>query len=148
MYNGGRSTPAALQGVIEESDLLIDLGGLVMDDLITGLWSGRLDVSRLVALHSDWVQAGDQVFTSVSLSDVLEGLITRFKTGAKQPSRWGNERFVQPDSLLPLAGEVHEPTSSSGFYPRLQRFLRPTDLLVSDTGTCLLKLMRFVCPLA
>ena len=37
-------------------------------------WSGRLDVSRLVALHSDWVQAGDQVFTSVSLSDVLEGL--------------------------------------------------------------------------
>ena len=140
MYNGGRSTPAALQGVIEESDLLIDLGGLVMDDLNTGLWSGRLDVSRLVALHSDWVQAGDQVFTSVSLSDVLEGLITRFKTGAKQPSRWGNERFVQPDSLLPLAGEVLEPTSSSGFYPRLQRFLRPTDLLVSDTGTCLLKL--------
>ena len=39
-----------------------------------------------------------------------------------------------------MAGEVQEPTSSSGFYPRLQRFLRPTDLLVSDTGTCLLKL--------
>ena len=39
-----------------------------------------------------------------------------------------------------MAGEPEEPTSSAGFYPRLQRFLQPTDLLVSDTGTCLLKL--------
>ena len=140
MYNGGRSTPPALQGVIEASDLLIDLGGLVMDDLNTGLWSGRLDLSRVVALHADWVQAGDQVFTSVSLSDVLAGLITRFKAGSKQPSRCGDQRFVQPEPLLPVSGQAQEPTSSSGFYPRLQRFLRPTDVLVSDTGTCLLKL--------
>ncbi|WP_413747387.1 thiamine pyrophosphate-binding protein [Synechococcus sp. MIT S9507] len=84
MYNGGRSTPAALQGVIEQSDLLIDLGGLVMDDLNTGLWSGQLDSSRMVALHADWVQAGNQVFTSVSLSDVLAGLTARFKQAPKQ----------------------------------------------------------------
>lgn len=140
MYNGGRSTPAALQGVIEESDLLIDLGGLVMDDLNTGLWSDQLDISRMVALHADWVQAGNQVFTSVSLSDVLAGLTARFKQAPKQQSRWGDERFVEPEPLLPVTGEAGDPTSSAGFYPRLQRFLRPTDLLVSDTGTCLLTL--------
>ncbi|MDB4338161.1 thiamine pyrophosphate-binding protein [Synechococcus sp. AH-603-L18] len=140
VYNGGRSTPGALQQVIEDADLLIDFGGLVMDDLNTGLWSGHLDPKRTVSLHADWVQADDQVFTSVSLSDVLAGLITRFNAAPKQERPWGQKRVIQPVDLLPMAGKPEEPTSSAGFYPRLQRFLQPTDLLVSDTGTCLLKL--------
>ena len=140
MYNGARSTPAALQGVVEEADLLIDLGGLVMEDLNTGLWSGHLDASRVISLHADWVQAGDQVFTSVSLSDVLTGLIDRLQALDPRPSQWGAQRPVQPEPLLPLSGDGEQPTGSASFYGRLQRFLRPTDLLVTDTGTCLLKL--------
>ena len=140
MYNGGRSTPAALQTVVETSDLVIDLGGLVMDDLNTGLWSGRLDDNRLVALHADWVQAGDQVFTSVSLSDVLEGLVERFKPASPATQAWGDERPIQPEALLPQTEHAEQPTTSTSFYPQLQRFLRPHDVLVSDTGTCLLKL--------
>ena len=140
MYNGNRSTPASLRSVVEEADLLIDLGGLVLEDLNTGLWSGSLDPSRIVALHADWVQAGHQVFTSVSISDVLEGLTQRFHDASKRLEFWGDRRPVQPAPLLPLSGEAHQRTDSAGFYPRLQRFLRPSDLLVSDTGTCLLKL--------
>ena len=140
MYNGGRSTPAALQGVVEDADLLIDVGGLVLEDLNTGLWSGRLDGRRSVALHADWVQAGDQVFTSVSISDVLAGLTRRFHAAASRVACWGDQRPVQPSPLLPLRGEGDQATGSASFYPRLQRFLRATDLLVSDTGTCLLQL--------
>ena len=140
MYNGARSTPAALQAVVEGADLLLDVGGLVMEDLNTGLWSGRLDASRTVALSADWVQAGDQVFTSVSISDVLVGLTRRFQAGSQRTSSWGDRRPVQPQPLLPLSGAGDQPTGSASFYPRLQRFLRPTDLLVSDTGTCLLQL--------
>ena len=140
MYNGARSTPAALQGVVEDADLLIDLGGLVMEDLNTGLWSGHLDASRVISLHADWVQAGDQVFTSVSISEVLAGLIKRFQATGSRPSHWGEQRPVQPEPLLPLSGDGDQPTGSACFYSRLQRFLRPTDLLVTDTGTCLLKL--------
>ena len=69
-----------------------------------------------------------------------QGLITRFNAAPKQDRPWGQKRAIQPVDLLPMAGEPEEPTSSAGFYPRLQRFLQPTDLLVSDTGTCLLKL--------
>ena len=140
MYNGSRSTPAALQGVVEDADLLIDLGGLVMEDLNTGLWSGHLDASRVISLHADWVQAGDQVFTSVSISEVLAGLIERFQATGSRPSHWGEQRPVQPEPLLPLSGDGDQPTGSACFYSRLQRFLRPIDLLVTDTGTCLLKL--------
>ena len=140
MYNGARSTPAALQGVVEDADLLIDFGGLVMEDLNTGLWSGHLDASRVISLHADWVQAGDQVFTSVSLSEVLTGLIQRCQATNARTRQWGEQRPVQPEPLLPLSGDGDQPTGSASFYGRLQRFLRPTDLLVTDTGTCLLKL--------
>ena len=140
MYNGGRSNPPALRSVVEEADLLIDLGGLVLEDLNTGLWSGSLDPNRIVSLHADWVQAGDQVFTSVSISDVLSGLTQRFQDSSKRLSHWGDHRPVEPASFLSLSGAADQPTDSPSFYPRLQQFLRPTDLLVSDTGTCLLKL--------
>ena len=140
MYNGHRSNPADLQHVVEEADLLIDIGGLVLEDLNTGLWSGSLAPSRMVALHADWVQTGDRVFTSVSISDVIAGLTRRFQTSAKRFPCGGEQRLIQPEPLLPMTGEADQPTDSARFYPRLQRFLRPTDLLVSDTGTCLLKL--------
>jgi len=140
MYNGARSTPAELQEVVEEADLIIDLGGLVTEDLNTGLWSGRVDPNCTVSLYSDWVQAGDLVFTSVSISDVLAGLISRFQATSLRTPAWGERRFVQPQPLRPLSGGGDQPTGSSSFYSRLQRFLRPTDLLVSDTGTCLLQL--------
>jgi len=140
MYNGNRSTPASLRSVVEDADLVIDIGGLVLEDLNTGLWSGSLDSNRLVALHADWVQAGNQVFTSVSISDALEGLTRRFENAPKRRSWWGERRPVKPAELLPLSDAMDQPTSSASFYPQLQRFLRPSDLLVSDTGTCLLKL--------
>ena len=140
MYNGNRSTPPNLGSVVEQADLLIDFGGLVLEDLNTGLWSGSLDPSRIISIHSDWVQAGDQVFTSVSISDVLQGLTKRFDASSKHLSFWGEQRPVQPAALLPLTGRPDQPTDSANFYPRLQRFLRPNDVLVSDTGTCLLKL--------
>jgi len=140
MYNGNRSTPPGLAGVVEQADLLLDFGGLVLEDLNTGLWSGSLDQTRIVSIHADWVQAGDQVFTSVSISDVLQGLTKRFAAASKRLNCWGEQRPVQPNSLLPLAGTPDQATDSASFYPRLQRFLRSSDILVSDTGTCLLKL--------
>ena len=140
MYNGNRSTPPDLAGVVEQADLVLDFGGLVLEDLNTGLWSGSLDPTRIVSIHADWVQAGDQVFTSVSISDVLEGLTKRFDAASQRLNYWGERRPVRPDSLLPVAGTPDQPTDSANFYPRLQRFLRPNDVLVSDTGTCLLKL--------
>ena len=130
MYNGNRSTPPDLAGVVEQADLVLDFGGLVLEDLNTGLWSGSLDPTRIVSIHADWVQAGDQVFTSVSISDVLEGLTKRFDAASQRLNYWGERRPVRPDSLLPVAGTPDQPTDSANFYPRLQRFLRPNDVLV------------------
>jgi len=152
MYNGARSSPPALQGLIEGADLLLDVGGLVLEDLNTGLWSCKLDPQCVISLRADWVQASEQVFTSVSLGDVLAGLTARLEAEGV-PSHWGGRvwgeaRPLQPPALLPLVGAGEEPTGSPSFYPRLQRFLQPGDLLVSDTGTCLLQLNALRLPAA
>ncbi|MFM9101482.1 MAG: thiamine pyrophosphate-dependent enzyme [Cyanobium sp.] len=51
----------------------------------------------------------------------------------------GADRPLQPPQPLPLAGEPQDTLSSDLFYPRLQRFLSANDLLVVDTGSCLLR---------
>ncbi|MFM9101481.1 MAG: hypothetical protein ACKOPS_09150 [Cyanobium sp.] len=83
LYNGGRSAPAALQELVEQADLQVDVGGLVQEDLNTGLWSDHLDPRRIVSLREDWVQVGGpggpRVFTSVGLGDMLEGLAARLQ---------------------------------------------------------------------
>ena len=140
MYNGSRSSPGALESVVEQADLLLDVGGLVMEDLNTGLWSDQLDPRRIVSLRANWVQAGHRVFTSVSLADVLTELTTRLRNDNSRPRRWEQERPVQPTGLLELSGDSSERLSSTLFYACLQRFLRAGDLLVAETGTCLLQL--------
>ena len=142
-YNGGRSAPAALQALVEEADLILDVGGLVLEDLNTGLWSDSLDPARMISLRADWVQVGGprapRVFTGVALQDMLEGLAARLSPPPAGP-RWGEARPLQPSPLLPLAGQPDDRLTSDLFYPRLQRVLRAGDLLVVDTGTCGLRI--------
>jgi indolepyruvate decarboxylase len=140
MYNGSRSSPGALESVVEQADLLLDVGGLVMEDLNTGLWSDQLDPRRIISLRANWVQAGHRVFTSVSLADVLSQLTTRLRRDSSRPRLWEQARPVQPSGLLELSGDSTEPLSSTLFYACLQRFLQAGDLLVAETGTCLLQL--------
>ena len=140
MYNGARSSPRSLEQVIEQADLLLDVGGLVMEDLNTGLWSDQLDPRRIISLRADWVQAGNQVFTGVSLADLLAGLTDRLTAATSGENCWGEARPVQPSPFLPLEEDGDATMQSSLFYACLQRFLQAGDLLVAETGSCLLQL--------
>ena len=55
---------------------------------------------------------------------------------------------VQPSPFLPLVGDDDELMHSSLFYACLQRFLQAGDLLVADTGSCLLQLNAHRLPAA
>lgn len=145
MYNGIRSSPSLLQSVVEDADILLDFGGVVMPDINTGLWSVRLDLQHIVSLNADWDRAGAKVFTSVSLNAILAGLTSRFQHESVA-SRWSENRPIQPQPFLPLHAEPEQPTNTSTFYARLQRFLNPSDLLVVDAGTCQLQIKALRLP--
>lgn len=139
MYNGDRSSPLAARDRVQNADLILDLGGIVLEDLNTGLWSDAIPMERMVSIRDHWVQLGATIFSYVAIDDMLDGLI------AQAPAYAGHvdseKHAAAPKyELLPLSGAASDRLGSAHFYPRLQRFLRGGDVLVIETGTCMLHL--------
>jgi TPP-dependent 2-oxoacid decarboxylase len=73
MYAGAVSEPKTRQ-IIEGADLVLDLGGVNLNDITTAAYSGQLDLSRFVTVGLDHVRIGDQVIANVRLEDILSEL--------------------------------------------------------------------------
>ena len=132
IYGGQLSHPPAVRERVEQADFLLDIGGILLTELNTGMWSTDLDVERAACIHDNWVRVGDKVFINVAIDDVLDALI------AKVPQRTP-EAVVGPGQLE-MTGSGDDPTSSATFYPRLQRLLKSGDTLVIETGTDMMHL--------
>lgn len=138
LYGGGMSSSPAVAETVKAADLVLDIGGMQLFELNTGLWTDLPDPGRVVSIHDNWVRAGEKVFVNVAIDDVLAALAARVKPrAATTPPR------VEP---LPLAGGGGDRLGSASFYPRLQRRLRAGDTLVVETGTCMLHANRMLLP--
>ncbi len=132
LYSGGSSQPPAVREIVENADLILDIGGVYLYELNTGLWSAVLHTTRAICIHDNWVRIGTDVYLNVAIEDVLDALLRKVKT-RKLPDA--------PDyGQLELTGSADDPTCSANFYPRLQRRLRSGDTLVIETGTAMLHL--------
>lgn len=133
MYAGDRSTPLEVRDIVQNADLILDLGGIVLEDLNTGLWSDVIPMDRMISIRDHWVQIGSTIFSYVAIEDMLDGLIA-------QAPVFAGKTAAPTFDLLPLTGAAGDKLGSATFYPRLQRFLRGGDVLVIETGTCMLHL--------
>ncbi len=134
MYNGAASKEEVWRAV-EEADLVLNLGGVVFAETNTAAWTDNIDSAKTVTVWTDCVEVGDDVFTSVSLADVVVGLTEALTAGGAAKPRPGRPPETVPDAPAP-PGTAEELLSSDAFYPRLQRFLREGDVLVADAGLC------------
>jgi len=139
IYNGVNSSPTIVSRCVEEADLILDIGGVVLEDINTGFWTNRLDAERLITLGDNYVTAGGKLFTSVTLFDMLQAL------EAATPV-YTNSASSVDRALLPMSGDPEDRISSAAFYARLQRLLRAGDILVAETGTCTLYLPKLLLP--
>jgi indolepyruvate decarboxylase len=138
IYGGKASFPTSVASSVESSDLLLNIGGMIREDLNTGLWTDRLEKVPMITIGPDYVEIGSQTFTSVQMHDVLRAL-------ARSAPRAKTVRRSQP-KLLPMSGSGHDHIGSDSFYPRLQRFLRSGDTLVAETGSCTFHLGKMWLP--
>jgi indolepyruvate decarboxylase len=138
LYNGKMSAPSSVKQVIEEADLVLDIGGMIPAELNTGLFSDDLDPSRVVSIRDNHVQLGDKVFANTAIEDVIDALLSRVTPRT--------ESVVSEKALLPVKGTGSDTLSSSTFYPRLQRLLKSGDTLVIETGTCMFHLNGMLLP--
>ncbi len=140
IYMGNESIPQGLQQVVETADLVLDLGGHVNEHVNTGFWTSRIPEHLHIRIHEDWVQVGEHIFVDVAMGDILEQLIDLAPT--IPTSRQGALTYEQ----IPMAGTSSDPTSSAGFYPRLQRLLKSGDILAIEAGSCELPLLGMRLP--
>jgi indolepyruvate decarboxylase len=140
MYMGIESIPQGLQQIIETADLILDLGGHINEHVNTGFWTSRLPEQAHIRIHEDWVQIGEHVFVDVAMGELLDQLIDL------APIIHPPTQRDLPYELIPMAGKSSDPTSSAGFYPRLQRMLKPGDSLAIEAGSCELPLLSMRLP--
>lgn len=138
LYNGKLSVPSSVKQVIEEADLVLDIGGMIPAELNTGLFTDNLDFSKIASIRDNHVQLDTKVFMNTAIGDVIDALLSRVTTRSKP--------VVLETAPLPLAGSGSDTLSSASFYPRLQRLLKSGDTLVIETGTCMFHLNGMLLP--
>jgi indolepyruvate decarboxylase len=126
MYAGASSAEETRQ-VIEAADLVLDLGGVNLNDITTGGYSARLDPARFVTVGLNDVRIGGQVFDSVRLSDMLEEL-------SKVKSPMPPYRRTRQEAPA-TNGDSSDKITMDALYPRYAAFIRPGDTVVLETGS-------------
>ena len=129
LYSADSSQPPAVRDIVENADLILDIGGVLLFELNTGLWGDVLNTDRAICIHDNWVRIGTDIYLNVAIEDVLDALIRKVKPRTReQAPNYGEYDMV---------GSGSDPTGSPNFYPRLQRRLRAGDIVVSETGTAM-----------
>ena len=132
LYSAGSSQPPAVRDIVENADLILDIGGVMLTELNTALWSAVLDTDKAVCIHDNWVRSGTNVYVNVALGDLLDVLTAKVTARARAEAPAYGE--------LEMTGAPSDPTASPNFYPRLQRRLRAGDTLIIETGSCMFHL--------
>jgi indolepyruvate decarboxylase len=111
-----------------------------------GLYNGEASVP---AQLKDHVEGADLVLDlgGVVLVDANTASWSDALPADRLVSVHDNERAAGPaPAMLPLSGGKTDALNSSTFYPRLQRLLKTGDVLVIETGTCMLHLAGMLLP--
>jgi indolepyruvate decarboxylase len=144
-YAGEGSTGDARR-LVEEADLVLDLGGVILHDTGTAL-SARLNAAKIMTIGPSHVALGAEIdfggpgpktFGPVAMKDVLTRL-------TRELPRFEKHDFKRPSGFdTKIAAE--DPISYQSLCGVLQAFLASGDILVSGCGNAMFMLPRLLLP--
>jgi indolepyruvate decarboxylase len=126
MYAGASSTEETRQ-VVESADVVLDLGGVNLNDITTAAYSARLDLARFITIGLNDVRIGQEVFDSVRLCDLLVEL-SKLKSSIPPYRR-------TPQKARATSGSPSDKITMDALYPRYAAFIQPGDIVVLETGS-------------
>ena len=132
LYAGAMSAQSARE-IVEGADVVLDLGGVNLNDITTAAYSAKLDPSRFVTIGLNDVRMGEKVIASVRLRDMLVEL-AKLKSPARRFRRTADG--AQP----PIAGKPSDRITMDALYSRYAGFIREGDTVVLETGSSTLGL--------
>ena len=133
LYAGAMSAQSARE-IVEGADLVIDLGGVNLNDITTAAYSARLDPARFITVGLNDVRVGEKVISGVRLQDMLVEL-------AKLKSPAPPFRRTVESAPPPTAGKPSDRITMDALYPRYAAFIRAGDMVVLETGSSTLGIM-------
>jgi len=125
MYDGRLMNPE-IREFIEGCDCVLNLGAL-WSDLNTGAFTANLDPGRMIEVRHHFVRVGRALFPKVEMRDVLAALagkVTKKNVPAPKVQGLGEPRGAPNSQITP-----------DYLYPRWEKFFKPGDLVIAETGT-------------
>jgi len=115
-----------VRGFVESCDRVL-MVGTIMSDFNSGAFTAQLNPEKVIRISMHRVHVGRKNYANIELRDILAALLE------KLPKRdW---KRIAPAPPEPVAGSGSEPITAAALYPRWERFLRPNDILMAETGT-------------
>jgi indolepyruvate decarboxylase len=126
MYSGVLS-PKETREIVEGAEVVIDLGGISLNDETTTGFTTKLDPARFISIGLNDVRIGGQVFGNVRLADTLAAL-AKLKSGAPRYKR-------TPQDNPPINGKPSDKITMDALYPRYAKFIQSGDNVVLESGS-------------
>jgi indolepyruvate decarboxylase len=128
MYSGSISRPEARKAV-EQSGCLIAIGYRRVE-VVSGFFTDKLPPAT-IHLYSDHVDAGEENFQGVQLTELLDSLVRSSKSiPAKKASATAAAR-----SPAAGGGAANGALTQNSYWQAMQSFLRPGDVILAEDGT-------------
>lgn len=125
MYDGRIMNPE-IREFIEGCDCILNLGAL-WSDLNTGAFTANIDPAKMIGVMHHHLRVGRAFFPNIEMCDALAALTS--KVGKKQVPAPKVHGLGEPQ------GAPGEKITPESLYPRWEKFLRPGDLVIAETGT-------------
>jgi indolepyruvate decarboxylase len=126
MYSGVLS-PKETRDTVEGAEVVIDLGGISLNDETTTGFTTRLDPARFISIGLNDVRIGGEVFGNVRLADTLAAL-AKLKSVAPRYKR-------TPQDNPPINGKPSDKITMDALYPRYAKFIQSGDNVVLESGS-------------
>jgi indolepyruvate decarboxylase len=126
MYEG-KLMDEEVREYVESCDAVV-LIGAILTDFSTGAFTAHLDPEKTIDIRHHRTQVGTKVYPNVEMKDVLAELVRRVEKRNQKPR-------VQPGSLGPVKGAGSDPITADVLYPRWADFIKPNDIVFTETGT-------------
>jgi indolepyruvate decarboxylase len=132
LYAGAMSAESTRE-IVEGADVVLDLGGVNLNDITTAAYSAKLDPRRFVTLGLNDVRIAEKVISGVRLQDLLAELAK-----VKSPAR--KFRRASESAQPAITGKSSDRITMDALYPRYAGFIRKGDTVVLETGSSTLGL--------
>ncbi|KAG2358323.1 thiamine diphosphate-binding protein [Suillus spraguei] len=125
----GSVTDPSIKERVESANLILSIGGL-KSDFNTGMYTYRIPARRTIELHSDHTLVRYARFPGIGMKLLLPKLTERLSKYKEDASR-----IPVPHYKLDVPKESDDKISHAYFWPRVGKFFRKLDVIVTETGT-------------